>query len=154
MSNADTQTETWQQLDEIIGTWLEDRQELIVLYCSLCGVRALADSPEEVRVLERLKNFCQILVDYMSAGHFEIFAKILEEAEQSGNIDMLQKAYIPIEESTQVILDFNDVYDTDEHSKQSLSQLPDQLSNLGELLVARFDNEDVLINGHKTAQAA
>jgi regulator of sigma D len=141
-----------QKLNAVIDAWMEERQELIVLYCSLCGVSTLADNPDQETVLIRLKAFCETLVDYMSAGHFEIFEPIFEEAEDAHKLQKIQKTYTPIEQSTQIILNFNDTYDTKDHCIKALSILPAELFKLGELIMERFENEDSLIDLHKSFQ--
>lgn len=148
-------TPTSKTLDHTITAWLKERQELIVLYCALCGVRELSSTLEEQRVLEQLNSFCQVLVDYLSAGHFEIFESIIEQTkEASPEQDSFHKYYALIEETTPVLLDFNDVYDTQELSQEVLVSLPQQLSSIGVALSTRFDLEDKLIKLRKPTEAA
>ncbi|MEM8593860.1 MAG: Rsd/AlgQ family anti-sigma factor [Pseudomonadota bacterium] len=145
-----TSTSEFEKLNQTIHVWLRERQELIVLYCGLCGVRELSSEIDEIRVLEKLKGFCQILVDYLSAGHFEIFEEIFELHEETDNVKQVFKDVYPsIEQSTPVLLDFNDVYDTEEHSRNALSELPIQLDAIGQTLTDRFDLEDKIIALHQ-----
>lgn len=59
---------------------------------------------------------------------------------------MLQKNVYPsIESTTQMILDFNDKYDTEEYRKY-LPMLEKDLSTLGEKLADRIEQEDRLVD--------
>src|SRR5690606_1587701 len=99
-----------------------------------------------------LRNFCQILVDYTSAGHFEIYEQLVAEGRESDDQEGLSKAkvhYKTIDSTTELVLDFNDKYqETDD-----LSTLLQDLSKLGETLETRFEAEDLMIevlhNPHK-----
>ena len=59
-----------------------------------------------------------------------------------------------IGETTEAILNFNDIFDTDEHCEQAIGRLKAELSTLGEHLTNRFIFEDQLINGLHTIHAA
>lgn len=145
LENCKSREERWDGVNELIERWLAERQELIVLYCSLSGVHAY--SPNSLNSLKKLKSFCQILVDYVSAGHFEVYDQLIKEAEdfEESGAEVLAKVLPEISLSTEVALDFNDMYDTDEHCQEKLGELKRNLSALGELLVNRFELEDRLI---------
>lgn len=138
------------KLEHALDAWLQERQELIVLYCSVCGVhQQLNDSPPKI---QRLKDFCQILVDYCSAGHFEVFPELLKQAGAAGtdNSEVLGK----IQDTTDISLDFNDRYDTEELLPETLEPLSRHLSKLGEALEMRFDLEDQLLENIQRGQSA
>ncbi|MGI9285543.1 MAG: sigma D regulator [Pseudomonadales bacterium] len=129
----------------MIEEWLQQRQHLIVLYCSICGVhQQINDSPTKI---QRLKSFCQTLVDYASAGHFEVYKRLLHEAEQvnDATLEIAEKTLPKIQETTEVLLDFNDRYETEELTEEMQVTLAKHLSKLGEAMVARFDLEDELV---------
>lgn len=143
LSQADDQR--WTQMNDMITAWLEERQELIVLYCAVSGVHTdINSSPTKIL---RLKRFCEIMVDYCSAGHFEIYAHLLKEAEESAsdNLDQANAILPRIQETTETALDFNDRYITEELTEEMLQPLIKHLSKLGEILVLRFELEDKLI---------
>jgi regulator of sigma D len=98
--------------------------------------------------LELLQEFCQDLVDYLATGHFEIYRRIEENEERRADIVQLaDQIFNRIAETTAVAVAFNDLYDTSESfNPEVLSQLPDQLSKLGEELAIRIDLEDRFIN--------
>ncbi len=141
----------------MIEEWLQQRQHLIVLYCSICGVhQQINDSPTKI---QRLKSFCQTLVDYASAGHFEVYKKLLSQAEKVNDAALAtaEKTLPKIQETTEILLDFNDRYETEELTEEMQATLAKHLSKLGEAMVARFDLEDELVgllhHGQAAAQA-
>ena len=133
--------ERWGGVSEIIDRWLNARQELIVLYCSVNGVN---DFHEDKRpIANKLKEMCQILVDYVSTGHFEVYDQLVQEGLEfdDGSIELAKNIIPELEKNTQVCLDFND----DCENLSSISQLQSSLSELGESLEERFSLEDKLI---------
>ena len=72
---------------------------------------------------------------------------IVREAEEfnDGGEELAAQLYPKITLTTEIALDFNDKYDTDEHCVEAMNELTDNLSKLGEVLVSRFDLEDQLI---------
>lgn len=133
------------RLELAIEAWLQERQDLIVLYCSTCGVhQQINDSPTKI---QRLKYFCQILVDYCSAGHFEVFPTLVKDARARGDeLAAIADSLIPrIQDTTEIALDFNDRYETEELLPEAMEPLARHLSKLGEALEMRFDLEDRLV---------
>lgn len=158
LENCKTKEERWDGVNALIERWLAERQELIVVYCSLSGSNNY--SPNSVNLKNKLRSFCQILVDYVSAGHFEVYdqlAKEAEEFEQSAS-ELLGSIMPEISLSTQAALEFNDRFDAHEDTSKISDDLKLQLSALGELLVSRFELEDKLIdelhNSHQHAVSA
>ena len=94
----------------------------------------------------RLQRFCEILVDYVSAGHFEVYEQLTSEAKAFGDqrgLDLAKQIYPRIEVITEAALAFNDRCDAgDCHDSASLL---DELKRLGQLLHERFELEDCLI---------
>jgi regulator of sigma D len=79
----------------------------------------------------------------MSAGHFEVYIKLLEQGERDGSAPTRAQAlYRLIAPTTAVALDFNDRY----FRSASGARLREDLSRLGQLLASRFDWEDALIS--------
>lgn len=130
-------------MSEMIERWIEERRELLVKYCELTEVTDFSD-PENNYDAE-LQQFCEIMVDYVSVGHFEVFEQITKEAEIFGNdqgLDKSPKLIDKIQTTTELILDFNDKYIT----ANDLDALIIDLAALGETFVQRFADEDVLID--------
>jgi regulator of sigma D len=145
LENCKTNEEHWDGVNNLIDQWLKERQQLIILYCSLTGVNK--KRPNTQQAIKKLNQFCQILLDYVSAGHFEIYGELLAEAEnfKDGSEVLANRLYPLITDTTEEALQFNDKYDTDEHCEKALGSMAEDLSKLGEILVNRFEWEDQLI---------
>lgn len=144
LENCDIK-ERWSGVDKLIERWLAERQKVIVQFCALSGVHSLSKTGNAA-IRTRLQKFCQLLLDYVSAGHFEIYYELVREAEafQDGSVDAA-KALIPLLNATTAkALDFNDKYA--EADANEIAWLARDLSALGEILEERFDGEDKLIN--------
>jgi regulator of sigma D len=148
--NYQSAKERWGGVSNIIDSWLHDRQQLLVVYCELSKINTFSEDNLDHR--NQLKTFCQIIVDYASAGHFEVYEQLIKEGRDFGDTQGLQKAaslYRVIDSTTETLLDFNDKYlETDD-----LSELANDLSAIGQGLEPRFSAEDhmiaVLHNSHK-----
>lgn len=142
LENCKSARERWGGVNDIIDRWLEERQQLLVKYCALSSLESASLSSEQRG--EMLKEVCQILVDYVSAGHFEIYDQLIKEGREFEDKEALQEAgalYTSIDKTTEKLLDFNDKYlETDD-----LSSIDTDLSRLGETLETRFAAEDRMI---------
>ncbi|TQV82521.1 sigma D regulator [Exilibacterium tricleocarpae] len=142
LENCESARERWGGVSDIIDRWLQERQDMLVLYCNLSHTTD-ADSPDSERG-PKLQRLCQIIVDYVSAGHFEVYDQLMREGREFKNDDALREAgklYSSIDKTTEFILDFNDKYqETDD-----LSSLAKDLSELGEVMETRFEAEDRMI---------
>ena len=81
LENCKSAKERWGGVSEIIDRWLQERQELIVRYYDLVSVDSF---PDVEAAVQHLRTFCQLLVDYASAGHFEVFDQLIAEARAAG----------------------------------------------------------------------
>ncbi|MBU2864538.1 sigma D regulator [Reinekea marina] len=153
LENCKTAQERWGGTHEMIDRWLADRRETLVTFFDIQGKEGEED------VSSSLKAFCERLMDYLSEGHFEIYEQLFREAKEfdDGGLALANEIYPKIDATTQIMLDFNDKYDTDAHIHENLTDLHEDLSRLGEKLSERFDFEDQLIeklhNVHKNAVA-
>lgn len=142
LNNCKTAKERWGGVNQIIDRWLEERQDMLVRYCALSGREKSSDN-EQARA-EKLRRMCQILVDYVSAGHFEIYDQLIKEGREFEDQEALKQAgdlFTVIDKTTEKVLDFNDKYlETDD-----LAALDEDLSVLGETLETRFRAEDRMI---------
>ena len=137
----------WEKVEELLEHWLQERKELLVLYCNYGknGNQAVHGDPQPRWVDAR--RFCQILVDYVSAGHFEVYDQLVCEAQVANASTALAEALYPkIHETTQIALDLNDKYATEELWELHQADFPGDLSKLGEALSNRFEMEDRLIS--------
>ena len=144
----------WDAVEVLLQKWLRERREILVNYALLADrFRADAEAQEDQR--HTLRELCQLLVDYVSVGHFEVFHELLCEAEAfADGSNRLASDIIPsIGDTTEVILGFEEKYAMMEVSRSGYTE---DLSLLGEILERRFELEDRLIVGlHQThARAA
>ena len=148
LENCKSARERWGGVSEIIDRWLHSRQNLLVSFCHLSEKKSFSDSDKEAE--GSLRELCQQLVDYVSAGHFEIYDQLIQEGKAFGDEEGLQQAralYREIDATTDVAVDFNDKYqETDD-----LSALTKDLSELGVALETRFAAEDRMIDTLHTA---
>ena len=152
--NYQSAKERWGGVSSIIDSWLHDRQQLLVVYCELSKIKTFSE--DNIDHQNQLKKLCQILVDYASAGHFEVYEQLIKEGREFGDTQGLKKAaslYHIIDDTTEMLLDFNDKYlETDD-----LGELVDDLSAIGQGLEPRFSAEDhmiaVLHSSHKNMVA-
>lgn len=144
LENCRNARERWGGVSELIDRWLKDRQELLVHYCDLSGE---SDFSQTKALKQKFVRLCEVLVDYVSTGHFEIYEQLMREAREfnDGGLELAAKVYPRIEQTTEVALNFNDQLDDAELSEKDVKALFEQLSHLGETLETRFEMEDFLI---------
>lgn len=143
LENCQNAKERWGGVSVIIDRWLQERQDMLVQYCDISGIDKSATS-DQVRG-EKLRGLCQILVDYVSAGHFEIYDQLIKEGREFDDEEGLHEAghlFTIVDSTTEKLLDFNDKYlETDD-----LGSIDADLSSLGETLEIRFSAEDRMIS--------
>jgi len=149
LENCKSAKERWGGVSEIIDRWLQNRQNMLVCYCELSGLQE-SEPDDSVPTDAKLRRLCQIMVDYISAGHFEIYDQLIKEGQEFEDQAALEQAgslYKAIDQTTEVMLDLNDKYqETDD-----LTTLANDLSGLGEVLESRFEAEDRMISVLHTA---
>ena len=145
LDNCKTKEERWEGVQSLVDIWLAERQDVVMLLFSLSDANQF--SAKCSQSINKLRQFSQTLLDYVSAGHFEVYDQLVREAEeyQDGSECLLSKLFPKIKQSTDIALAFNDTYDTDEHCDQALGRLKDELSTLAESMTQRFALEDRLI---------
>ena len=133
----------WSNVSKIIERWLVERRELLAKYCDLTEVIDVSDNA--VKHVEELQEFCELMVDYISVGHFEIFDQLHKEGqlfEDASGLDKEPNLLEKIQTTTEYILDFNDKY----LSSHDLDARIIDLASLGEIFAQRFGLEDKLID--------
>tara|TARA_R110001606_G_scaffold171956_5_gene318077 strand:- start:7088 stop:7582 length:495 start_codon:yes stop_codon:yes gene_type:complete len=136
----------WQRIEALVHGWLEQRQRIIVLLCKIQGLRGFEETrPRSIQI--QVQEFCQLLMDYISAGYFEIYQELVREARQfsQGQPVIAQHLLSQMDDSTAEALAFNEDFDTRDHCISQLAQLPERLTLLTEMLEERFALEDQLI---------
>jgi regulator of sigma D len=134
--------ERWGGVSEIIDNWLEGRQKLISLFVHL------PEQPINDELNGRVQMFCQVMMDYLSSGHFEVYEQLLLEGRDfaDGSLQEGQELLPKIQVSTDIALDFNDDFSTlSEPTVQTIREFSEHLSHLGEALEERFELEDKMI---------
>ncbi len=131
----------------VIDTWLAERQELLVKYCQLAGLPPFESDKNSLPDYALITDFCQILIDYLSAGHFEVYDDIVQQCSMHGkdSAALAQNLYPKITETTQVLVDFNDKY-SNLPADAALAGFDHDLSNVGAILEQRMELEDELIH--------
>jgi len=138
--------EEWGGTLSVIDKWLENRQEIIILYCQLAGLPPYQQDKRGLPEQALITTFCQNLLDYASTGHFEVYEQIIETSKLQGeeNLKIAQELYARINTTTDTALNFNDNY-ADNASEQTLLNFDADLSELGEIMESRFKREDQLL---------
>lgn len=140
--------ERFNGVHKLIDNWLDERSELVKAYLAVKS-ELDASSPNG----KTQSAFCEVLVDYVSAGHFEIYEQLNREAQAFEDVRGLELAatiYPRIEAITQYALDFNDRCDGKKH-RPTCETLAAKFKDLGALLDERFELEDCLIEVLHTA---
>jgi regulator of sigma D len=134
----------FQAVEDLLTRWLKERRAVLGKYTEII---VTLDSHADPEVLEqRQKMLCELLVDYVSAGHFEVFHELANEAESFGDDScaLTEKLMPAIGDTTEVILAYEEKYGDGQGQLQKLKR---DLSALGEVLESRFVLEDRLIAG-------
>ncbi|WP_404367565.1 sigma D regulator [Marinobacter sp.] len=144
LDNCRNARERWGGVSELIDRWLKERQQLIVHYCDLTGADAGIGSEALKTGFDQL---CEVLLDYVSAGHFEIYEQLIQEAKEfdDGGLELAARVYPRIERTTETALAFNDLAEQAGLDEKDSAPLFESLSKLGESLESRFEMEDFLI---------
>lgn len=128
---------------EMIDKLLNERQQMLVLFCRVAGLEPFSKEPS---TLETLQEFCEVLVDYAAFCHFEIYERIINgEERRSSVLNIAEQVYPRIAEASEFAVAFNDRYDAEDH-KLKLDNLGHDLSILGEELAIRVEMEDRIVS--------
>jgi len=148
LESCNSAQERWGGVHRLIDRWLQDRNALVGAFDSL-------QHDPQARTSTALQDFCQCLVDYVCAGHFEIYEQLLGEARafnDRGALELADQVYPRLQALTEAALAFND--SCNDGACASDPRLGQRLIRLGELLHERFELEDCLIEVLHTAHQA
>ncbi len=131
-------------VDELLTRWLSERRALLTCYTEL--VVTLDNNPPPSTLRQRQEELCQRLVDYASAGHFEVFNELLEESErfEDGGGELAAQLIPSIGDTTEVVLAYEEKYGDGSDYPETLAR---DRSALGGVLESRVVLEDRLIAG-------
>ena len=140
--------ERWGGVHKLIDSWLKARHELVRAF------DALGAKPEALTENRKpLQEFCGVLMDYVSAGHFGVYDQLTKEAQAFGDdrgLELADTIYPRLEAITTKLVAFNDLCDAGKC-------VIEKFKELGGLLHERFELEDCLIevlhNAHKEESA-
>lgn len=137
--------ERWGGVHRLIDRWFEERHDMLVAFMEL---QEACDAEPEAVTKARIDQFSELLMDYISAGHFEIYPQLREEAKAFNDKEALavaEKLLERLEMSTQLALDFENDFSTPTRCQHYLPRLPAWLERLSKGLTERFALEDQLI---------
>jgi len=137
VESSERRTRTRDMVDKL----LVERQEMLTMFCQVAGLEPYAPGETDTRKLHR---FCQVLMDYMAFGHFEILERITRGDEKRSSVmKVAEGVYDKLLEATEYAVAFNDKYDS--QTQDEFGQLEHELSILGEELAVRIEMEDRLV---------
>ncbi|ABI37518.1 regulator of RpoD, Rsd/AlgQ [Shewanella sp. MR-4] len=136
----------WGGSNKLIDQWLENRRKLLVHYCQIAGLPPYGKAEKSLPSFDHVKSFCDLLVDYVSEGHFEVYDQVVNACEKFGATSktLAQQVLPKITPTTNAALDFNDKY-AEAQDDQVLYQLDKDLSELAHTMETRFELEDKLL---------
>lgn len=130
----------WEESDTRINHWLTERQALIVAFNAVCTLK-----PYKLAAIvnEPLATLNCLLIDYVSAGQFEILETIFEAATHSPKkVPFSNQIMVAWLTTTNQVLDFGEKYSANNYS---LMALEEDMNRLGRQLADRLEIEDRLI---------
>ncbi|WP_404416565.1 sigma D regulator [Vreelandella aquamarina] len=137
--------ERWGGVHALIDRWLQQRKALLVSFIAL---QQTCDAELESVNKAQVDSFSELLMDYISAGHFEVYPQLADEAKAFGDDAALALAASLLERlemSTEMTLEFDNDYATPVRCQQNLVRLPAWIDRLSKGLAERFALEDQLI---------
>ncbi len=134
-------TERRQKSYELIAKLQNERREVLSLYCNFAELKPFSANDAVKSLLTR---FSQILVDYVSLGHFGVYERLIAGTERRSRVLSVAKEIYPeFSATTDAAISFNDKYDNVEKI-EIFEELEQDLSVLGESLAKRIDLEERL----------
>jgi regulator of sigma D len=133
-------SEKKQQAYQLIAELQKERQEVWSLYCNIAELIPFSANRT---VRKKLARFSEILIDYVSLGHFGVCEYLFAGADSlDPALSVVEKIELALSASTEVAVSFNDKYESD--AAIIPDELKQDLSALGENLAIRSELEDRL----------
>lgn len=125
----------------LVSELQDERHQVWELYCKVAEQKPFTLSSDMHSILNQ---FSQILIDYVSLGHFGVYERLLSGTERRDAVlTEANKIYAEFSKTTEAAISFNDKYDS-QNQKVTVDKLEADLSSLGEHLAKRIDLEDKL----------
>ncbi|RUO63524.1 sigma D regulator [Pseudidiomarina insulisalsae] len=137
----------WGGAHQAVDMWLHERQELLIEYFKLAALPPYERDNQALPALSDIHSFCALLMDYISAGHFEVYDQIIRNCKEAPKVtqELADELFPLIGDTTEIALDFNDTYG-EVDDQNLLVDFDQRLSGLGEALELRMEFEDRLLN--------
>lgn len=133
------QPERRQQTYQLIAKLQNERHEVWRLYCEIAKLKPFKLNSE---LKNSIAQFSQMLIDYISLGHFSVYEHLLAGTERrDGVLSVANQIYPELSQTTDVAISFNDKYESSEQMS-IVDDLEIDLSILGENLAKRIELED------------
>jgi regulator of sigma D len=131
-------------VDDLLGRWLKGRNTLLSKYTELAVTTETSMGESELKTMQEALG--GLIVDYISAGHFEVFDELINESQlyADGGRKLAARLIPQISDTTEFILAYEEKYGAGQEYPETLER---DLSALGEMLETRFVLEDQLIAG-------
>lgn len=140
-SNAPQTKKEWQNR-HLVAALQQERSAVWTMYCKMAEMKPLFANSEKLRPI--LSRFSQLLIDYVSLGHFGIYEHLLAEKRQQAEVlTYANRLYPAFSSTTASAILFNDAYDDGKRNFKT-DNLESDLSALGEHLAKRMELEDRL----------
>lgn len=138
-ADTDRRRQSQAKLQALVQT----RTETLSLLAELASRQPFSPDPATE---DTLRRFCQALMDYTASAHFQLYRYIADNRERRQSVlAIAERIYPRIVETTDVILRFNDKYES-MSLDNSVEFLDVDLSSLGETLAERIQLEDQVIS--------
>lgn len=137
--------ERWGGVHTLIDRWLDQRKQLLISFIEL---KEACDTELEAVSKAPIDTFSEQLMDYISAGHFEIYPQLSEEAQAFSDTEALliaEKLLERLEMSTEMVLEFDTDFGSTQSCAENIARLPAWVDRLARGLTERFALEDQLI---------
>ena len=137
--------ERWGGVHTLIDRWLDQRRHLLVSFIEL---KEACDAELEAVSKQPIDTFSELLMDYISAGHFEIYPQLAEEAQafdDEAALHIAEKLLERLDMSTEMVLAFDSDFGSTLSCEQNIARLPAWIDRLARGLTERFALEDQLI---------
>ena len=127
----------------LIDELQKERIQVWALYSNIAELKPFTVNSEKVPNI--INEFAQLMVDYISLGHFGIYQRILDGNERRRKVlSVAEEMYPEYSATTETAVSFNDKYVSSAAISENIESLEHDLSKLGEDLAKRIEIEDKL----------